>query len=180
LVADRSISGATPVTHESLHQALGNILLGWHQYWHHANPVAETPMYEAKTKPTAASFESYLAGIEDEVRRRDCKDLAALMKRITGFGPKMWGASIVGFDSYHYKYASGHEGDCPVVGFSSRKGDISIYMVPGYVAKSKELLSHLGKHKTGKACLYIKRLAEVQLPILERLVSQSVAETRRQ
>ncbi len=135
-------------------------------------------MYEAKTKPTQASFGSYQAGIEDEERRKDCMDLAALMKRVTGCVPKMWGASIVGFDSYHYKYDSGHEGDCPIAGFSSRKGDISVYLVSGYEAKTKELLSRLGKHKTGKACLYVKRLSDVQLPILERLVAKSVSETK--
>lgn len=136
-------------------------------------------MYKAKTKPTQASFLSYLAGIADGERRKDCKDLAALMKRITGCAPKMWGASIVGFGSYHFKYDSGHEGDCPVVGFSSRKGDITVYLASGYQAKTKDLLSRLGKHRTGKACLYIKRLSDVQLPILERMVAESVAETRR-
>jgi hypothetical protein len=135
-------------------------------------------VYEAKTKQTKASFKSYLAGIEDEERRKDCRDLGALMKRITGCSPKMWGTSIVGFDSYHYKYDSCHEGDCPVVGFSSRKGDISLYLASGYEAKIKEMLSNLGKHKTGKGCLYIKRLSDVQLPILERLVARSVAKTK--
>jgi hypothetical protein len=136
-------------------------------------------MYEAKTKPTQASFKCYLAEIEDNERRKDCKDLAALMKRATGCLPKMWGSSIVGFDSYHYKYDSGHEGDCCVAGFSSRKGEISVYLVSGYQAKATELLSQLGKYKSGKACLYIKRLSDVRLPILERLVAQAVAEAKR-
>jgi hypothetical protein len=136
-------------------------------------------VYKAKTKPTRVSFESYLAAIEDEERRKDCKFLAAMMKRITGCVPKMWGASIVGFDSYHYRYDSGHEGDCCVVGFSSRKGEISIYLVSGYEIRAKELISRLGQHRRGKACLYIKRLSQVQLPILERLVAQSVAESKR-
>lgn len=137
-------------------------------------------MYEAKTKPTEASVSSYLAAIEDEERRRDCEALVSLMERVTGCAPKMWGTSIVGFDSYHYKYASGHEGDACVVGFSSRKGDISVYLLPGYEdAETKRLLAELGKHKTGKACLYIKRLADVQLIVLEELVKRSGAETRR-
>jgi hypothetical protein len=136
-------------------------------------------MYEAKTKPTQASLRTYLAGIKDEERRKDCEDLAALMKRITGCTPKMWGASIVGFDTYHFKYDSGHEGDCPVVGFSSRKGDISIYLASGYQEKARELLDRLGRHSSGKACLYIKRLSDVQRPILERLIAGSVAETKR-
>jgi len=136
-------------------------------------------MYETKTKPTQASLKSYLAGIADKERRQDCQDLAAIMKRITGCRPKMWGTSIVGFGSYHYKYDSGHEGDMCVVGFSSRKADISVYLVSGQAAKTKELLAQLGKHTTGKACLYLKRLSDIKRPILERLVAQSVAETKR-
>jgi hypothetical protein len=135
-------------------------------------------MYEAKTKPTQASLGSYLAGIEDDERRNDCKDLAASMKRVTGCSPKMWGTSIVGFGSYHFKYDSGHEGDCCAVGFSARKGNISVYLNSGYEAESKELLSRLGKHKTARACLYIKRLSDVQLPIHERLVARAFAATK--
>jgi hypothetical protein len=135
-------------------------------------------VYEPKTKPTQASFALYLARIEDEERRKDCRDLAALMKRVTGCSPKMWGTSIVGFGSYHYKYDSGHEGDCCAVGFSSRKGDISVYLFSGYGEKAKKLLSGLGKHRMGKACLYIRHLADVQLPVLERLVAQSVADIK--
>lgn len=143
-------------------------------------PLVEALMYEAKTKPTEVSVASYLAGIDDEPRRKDCEEIAALMKRVTGCAAKMWGPSIVGFDSYHYTYDSGHEGDSCVVGFSSRKGDISVYLLGGYdAAETKELLSQLGKHKIGKACLYIKRLSDIQLPVLEQLVARSVAETKR-
>lgn len=137
-------------------------------------------MYEAKTRPTESSVASYLDAIEDEGRREDCKLLASLMERITGCPPRMWGTSIVGFDSYHYRYASGHEGDACVVGFSSRKGDISVYLLAGYEdAETKARLAQLGKHRTGKACLYIRRLADVQLSVLEQMVAHSVAETRR-
>jgi hypothetical protein len=137
-------------------------------------------MYEVKTKATELSVAAYLNDIEDETRRKDCEELATLMERVTGCKPKMWGTSIVGFDSYHYKYASGHEGDACVVGFASRKGEISVYLIGGYEsADVKELLSQLGKHKTGKGCLYIKRLSDVKLPILEQLVIRSVAETKR-
>lgn len=137
-------------------------------------------MYEAKTKPTGVSVASYLAGIEDEARRNDCRKMAAIMKRVTGCAPRMWGPSIVGFGRYHYKYESGHEGDSCVVGFSSGKGHISVYLVPGYEsAETRALLAQLGKHRTGKACLYIKRLSDVELPVLEQLVSRSVAETKR-
>jgi hypothetical protein len=137
-------------------------------------------MYEAKTKETKTSFSSFLAGIDDPERRRDCKAIAAMMKRVTGCPPRVWGTSIVGFDRYHYKYPSGHEGDSCVVGFASRKADITLYLMPGYETKEvKALLARLGKHKTGKGCLYIRRLADVDLPVLERLVTWSVAETRK-
>jgi len=137
-------------------------------------------MYEAKTKPTRVSLTSYLDTIADADRRKDCKALATLMKRVTGCAPTMWGTSIVGFDQYHYKYASGHEGDSCVVGFSSRKGDISIYVM-GVLqhADGRTLLATLGKHKAGKGCLYVKRLADIDMGVLERIVAWSVADTRR-
>jgi hypothetical protein len=140
----------------------------------------EAAMYEAKTKPTKLSAAAYIAAIDDEARRKDCRALLALMQRITGCAAKMWGPSIVGFDQYHYRYASGHEGDACVVGFSAGKAQLSIYLVSGYDApETKALLQQLGKHKLGKACLYVKRLSDIQMPILETLVAQSVAETRR-
>jgi hypothetical protein len=127
-------------------------------------------MYEAKTKPTEASVSSYLAAIEEEERRRDCEALVSLMERVTGCAPKMWGTSIVGFDSYHYKYASGHEGDSCVVGFSSRKGDISVYLLAGYEdAETKRLLAELGKHKTGWK----------GLPVYQAIGKRSVSRARR-
>ncbi len=124
-------------------------------------------MAENKTKATDASVEGYLAAIDDEARRKDCAALAELMARATKQPPRMWGASIVGFGSYHYRYASGREGESCVVGFSSRKGDISVY---GLNADA-ELLSELGKHKSGKGCVYIKRLSDVNLQVLEKLVA---------
>lgn len=133
-------------------------------------------MAELKTKATSLSVKDYLDGIEDETRRKDCKALAALMKRVTQCTPKMWGASMVGFDRYHYKYDSGHEGDMFVVGFSSRKGDISVYLTAGF---DDDLLAALGKHKVGKSCLYIKSLKNIELAVLEQLVVRSVAETKR-
>ena len=137
-------------------------------------------MYETKTKPLGHSVTAYLAAIEDETRRKDCKQLVALMKRVTGCPPKMWGTGIVGFDSYHYKYASGHEGDASVVGFASRKGDISVYLMCGSEsAESKVLLAQLGKHKMAKACLYLKQLSDINLAVLEQLVKNSVAEIKR-
>lgn len=137
-------------------------------------------MAEAKTKATTASVTDFIGAIDDEARRKDCKSLAALMKRVTGKAPKMWGAAIVGFDQYHYKYASGHEGESCVVGFSPRKGDLSIYLLAGYdSAEVQAMLAKLGKHKVGKACLYVKQLADVDLTVLEQLVAYSYAETKR-
>lgn len=136
-------------------------------------------MAEAKTQPTAASVDAYLAAIEDEARRQDCRDLAALMQRVTGCPPTMWGPAIVGFDQYRYPLANGKPGRSCIVGFSSRKTDLTIYMVAGYDG-ADALLAALGKHRLGKACLYLKRLSDVQLPVLEKLLARAVAETRRQ
>jgi hypothetical protein len=135
-------------------------------------------MSDAKTKPTALSVDRYLADIADDVRRQDCEALAAMMQRVTGCPPVMWGTSIVGFDRYHYRYASGHEGDSCVVGFSSRRGDISVYVMGDDDGERAALLARLGRHKMGKACLYLRRLADVDQAVLEALVTRSVAETR--
>jgi len=135
-------------------------------------------MAENKTKATEASVESYLSAIEDEARRRDCEALAKLMTKATKQQPKMWGTSIVGFGSYHYKYESGREGDSCLTGFSSRKGDISVYLVASFPGQ-EELLSKLGKHKMGKGCLYVRKLSDVDLKVLEQLVVGSVAERKR-
>ena len=135
-------------------------------------------MAEPKTKATRASVDNYLDAIGDELRREDCRTLVKLMRRVTKEPPVMWGASIVGFGSYHYRYASGHEGDSCLAGFSSRKGDISIYVTAGFEGQ-EPLLAKLGKHKAGKVCLYVKRLADVDLELLESLVEGSVAEMRR-
>jgi hypothetical protein len=135
-------------------------------------------MGELKTKQTDASVEAYLDAIEDDQRRDDCRTLAAIMRRATKHEPRMWGTSIVGFGSYHYKYDSGHEGDACLAGFSSRKAEISLYLMPGLEAK-QTLLAALGKHKAGKGCLYVKRLSDVDVRVLETLVRESVAELRR-
>ncbi len=136
-------------------------------------------MAELKTKPTDASVRTYLDAIEDDQRRQDCQLLIAIMKRVTKHEPKMWGASIVGFGSYHYKYASGHEGDSCLAGFSSRKDAISLYGLGGGCTVDAQLLTELGKHKAGKGCVYVKRLSDIQLPVLERLIASSVKEIQR-
>jgi hypothetical protein len=134
-------------------------------------------MAENKTKATDSSVESYIEAIDDESRRRDCQALAKLMTRATKQKPVMWGPSIVGFGSYHYKYDSGREGDSCLTGFSARKGDISVYLLASFPGRD-ELLTRLGKHKMGKACLYIRKLSEVDLKILEQLIAGSVAERK--
>jgi hypothetical protein len=135
-------------------------------------------MAELKTKQTDSSVQAYFEAIEDEQRRQDCMAIAEIMRRVTKEEPRMWGTSIVGFGSYHYKYESGHEGDSCVVGFASRKSDISVYIRSGFESRER-LLAELGKHKMGKACLYIKRLSDIQIPVLEKLVSESVTQVRR-
>lgn len=134
-------------------------------------------MSENKTKPTDASVESYLAAIADEARRQDCEALAKLMSKATQQPPKMWGTSIVGFGRYRYKYDSGREGESCLTGFASRKGDISVYLMASFPERDA-LLAKLGKHKTGKGCLYLRRLGDVDLAVLEQLVAGSVAATQ--
>ena len=135
-------------------------------------------MAENKTKATEASVADYLAAIEDEGRRKDCEALAKLMTKVTKHKPKMWGTSIVGFGSYHYTYESGREGDMCLAGFSSRKGDISIYGLGDFPGHDK-LISKLGKHKKGKGCLYVRRLGDVDAKVLEQIVVGSVAARKR-
>ena len=130
-----------------------------------------------KTVPTEASVQAYLDAIDDPSRRADCDRLVELMQRVTGEPPAMWGPSIVGFGSYHYVYDSGREGDMCLTGFSSRKSALSIYVISGFEDRS-ELMERLGTYKTGKSCLYVKRLEDVDLDVLEALVRDSVAELR--
>lgn len=135
-------------------------------------------MKENKTKVTEASVDSYLQAIEDSSRREDCKSLARLMTDATGYQPRMWGTSIVGFGSYHYKYESGREGDACLTGFSSRKTDITVYLVKDFPGQ-QQLLSKLGKYKAGKGCIYIRKLSDVDLEILAGLVAGAAAERKR-
>ncbi|HET7584888.1 MAG TPA: DUF1801 domain-containing protein [Gemmatimonadaceae bacterium] len=135
-------------------------------------------MAENKTKPTTASVRDYIAGIGDAARRRDCEALSALIAKATKYPPTMWGPSIVGFGSYHYRYESGREGDMCLVGFSSRKGAIVMYGLQG-AADADRLLARLGKHTSGKGCVYIKTLADVNLDVLAKLVASAAGETKR-
>ncbi len=131
-------------------------------------------MAELKTRKNDASVEDFLESVEDEGKRADSRAVLDLMRRVTGEEPAMWGGSIVGFGSYHYKYASGREGDWMKVGFSPRKQSLTLYIMSGF-ARFDELMARLGKHSTGKSCLYIKKLEDVDLEVLEELVRESVA-----
>jgi hypothetical protein len=130
-------------------------------------------MAELKTKKTKASVAAFLDQISDEQRRKDCQRILKIMKEATGEQPRMWGSSIVGFGTYRYRYASGHGGEWPIIGFSPRKNDLTLYIMPGF-ADYTELMAKLGKHKTGKSCLYIKKLDDIELPVLKKLITKSV------
>src|SRR5688572_25720903 len=130
-------------------------------------------MAELKTKPTTASVSDFLDTVDDEARRKDCLAVVKIMQKATGAKPKLWGPSIVGFGDHHYKYASGRELDWFLTGFSPRKKDLTLYIMPGF-ERYDALMASLGKHSTGKSCLYIKRLADVDTSVLEKLVTASV------
>ena len=130
-------------------------------------------MAEVKTKPTQASVKEFLNQIPEKERREDCFAIAKMMEEITGAKPKMWGPSIVGFGSYHFKYDSGREGDWLVTGFSPRKNDLTLYLMRGF-EKHRDLMEQLGKHKTAKSCLYIKRLSDIHQPTLKKLIKASI------
>ncbi len=131
-------------------------------------------MAELKTKQTEASVTGYLAAIADEARRKDCEALSKLITKVTKEKPKMWGTAIVGFGSYHYKYDSGHEGDTCITGFSSRSTGISIYLTADFKERDA-LLAKLGKHKMAKACLTVKKLADVDTDVLGKLIAGAYA-----
>lgn len=130
-------------------------------------------MAENKTKRNKASVAAFLDAIEDKQKRADAKKVAAMMRKATGKQAKMWGSSIVGFGSYHYKYASGREGDSALVGFSPRKQNLTVYIMPGFNEFSS-LMKKLGRYKTGKSCLYLKNLDDVDEVVLQKLIDGSV------
>ncbi|QGK72942.1 DUF1801 domain-containing protein [Flavobacterium sp. SLB02] len=131
-------------------------------------------MAKNKTTETNESILDFInAFVEDETKKNDAFELIKIMQEVTHFKPKMWGPSIIGFGSYHYKYASGHEGDAPLVGFSPRKAAISLYVYTSPDDKD-ELLSKLGKHKASKGCIYIKKLADIDVEVLKNMISLSL------
>lgn len=131
---------------------------------------------ENKTRPTKASVTAFINTVDNDVRKRDAKTLLAMMKKVTGERPKMWGPSIIGFGEYHYKYESGREGDMLNVGFSPRKANMVLYVM-GSIADDDPLRGKLGKYKTGKSCLYVNKLEDVDLAVLEKLVAKSYKAT---
>jgi hypothetical protein len=135
-------------------------------------------MPETKTKPTDVSVDAYLASKATPDQLTDCKAIMAMCKRVTKQQPKMWGPSIVGYGSYTYKYESGHSGDACLTGLAVRGKDLVVYLVAEN-SEQVELLARLGKHKMGKACLYFKRLADLDVKVLEALIAGSVAEVKR-
>jgi hypothetical protein len=128
--------------------------------------------YEAKTKPTEVSVEDFIASLADPRRREEAAAIDAMMRRVTGEQPRMWGPTMVGYGAYHYRYDSGHEGDAMRIGFSPRKAENVLYVL-SYSdpdnAREKALLDRLGKHRRGKTCLYVRKLADVDMDVLEQL-----------
>jgi hypothetical protein len=134
-------------------------------------------MSSNKTVPTDASVEAFLAAVENERRRRDAHELMALMRKITGEEPRLWGESLVGFGSYHYRYESGREGDFFLTGFSPRKTALTVYVMPGFERYAGEL-ARLGPHRTGRSCLYLKNLDAVDREVLAAIIRDSVDHMR--
>ncbi|MEM9286536.1 MAG: DUF1801 domain-containing protein [Pseudomonadota bacterium] len=134
-------------------------------------------MAENKIVATDADPHAFLAGVEDEQKRADCEVLLEMMERVTGEPPVMWGDSMVGFGSYHYRYASGREGDYFLTGFSPRKANITVYIMPGFKTYEDEL-ARIGRYKNSVSCLYVKRLSDIDLDILEPMVADSVKRMR--
>lgn len=140
--------------------------------------LEKTVVSENKTKPTEASVTDFIEGVDDEVKRADSYTLIELMEKHTGKPPVMWGPTMIGFDTVHYEYESGHAGDMFLVGFSPRKAAISLYLMCN-LEEQTETLAKLGKHKIGKACLYVKRLSDIDLKVLEKLIKQTVKTHRK-
>ena len=127
-----------------------------------------------KTQPTAADVDEFIEAIASPDRRADARDLSAMLTELTGAPPVLWGSSIVGFGEYRYRYPSGHEGTAPLAGFSPRKANLVIYLIGGFEARHHRLVERLGPHKTGKSCLYLKRLADVDIDVLRDLMRRSI------
>lgn len=130
-------------------------------------------MYEQKKKETDNSVVEFIEQVDSPKKREDAYRLLDIFEETSGFPAKMWGPSIIGYGSYHYRYASGHEGDAPLVGFSPRKAKISLYFAPGD-DKREELLKNFGKHTAGKGCVYINKIADIDVEVLKQLIRESI------
>lgn len=135
-------------------------------------------MAEPKTKPTKQSVAAFLKTVTDSQKREDAAAVIKMMQDATKYDPVMWGTSIIGFGSYRYTYANGREGDWPIVGLSPRKQNLTIYIMEGFT-EHEDLLAKIGKHTTGSSCLYVKRLADLDIPTLKKLISRSVAKMKK-
>ena len=131
------------------------------------------PKAKPKTTETASSVSDFVKKIPDEQRQKDAQAIIKIMKEQSGFEPKMWGPAIIGFGSYHYKYESGHEGDAPLVGFSPRKSEFAIYLTSRF-DKREELLKQFGKHKAAKACIYVKKLEDINVEVFKKMITNSI------
>lgn len=129
--------------------------------------------YQTKTHETTASVADFIANVEDDQKQKDSWEIVEIMKKASGFEPKMWGPSIIGFGTYHYKYESGHEGDSPLIAFSPRKAAITLYLSMQMKDRDK-LLKQFGKHKISKACIYIKRLSDIDIEVFKKMVKNSL------
>ncbi len=132
--------------------------------------------YETKTKPTARTVDDFIESVDDSVRREEARRIDSMMRRVSGEEPRMWGPSMIGYGQYHYRYDSGHEGDAMRIGFSPRKAELVLYVLAGDGERQGEednLLARLGKHRTGKCCLYVRRLEQIDTDVLEQLASLS-------
>ena len=134
-------------------------------------------MSDPKTRPTGASVTAFIGAVDDAARRRDCREIMRMMRAATGKRPRMWGPSMVGYGSYHYRYASGREGDWFLAGFSPRKRDLTVYVIPD-LRSHEDLLERLGPHRRGVCCLYLKRLDDIDRDVLRELLERAVARIR--
>lgn len=136
-------------------------------------------MAEAKTKPTKASVEAFVKKVSDAQKRADTQAVIAMMREATKEEPVMWGPSIIGFGSYRYEYASGQTGDWPIIGLSPRAQSLTLYIMPGFDELDADLMKRLGPHKSAKSCLYIKRLSDIDMGVLKKIVHNSIARMKK-
>jgi len=144
-----------------------------------SSPSIPSWLTHPKPKKNTASVKEFIAAVSNETRRRDAEVVLKLMQRVTGKPAKMWGPSIIGFDQYHYKYDSGHEGDICMIGFSPRSQALTLHTLTGFAGQD-DLLAKLGKHKRGKGCLYVNRLADIDMGLLEQLAVASYSHMKQQ